>query len=277
MKLYYFKSKTGRLNFGDDLNPWMWEKLGFTFDDNGALFIGIGTLLNDSLPSTRKVVFGSGVGYGNAPAIVNDDWKIYCVRGPLSAKKLGVDGDLAVTDPAILLRNLISVEAEKKYDISYIPHIANENEGWKKLCNEIGVHYITPNSKVEIVLEEIKASKKIITEAMHGAIVADALRVPWLSVVSTSEILSFKWEDWCASMNLLYCPRKLIPIYGLPQSLMAIVRFKLKGLLVKHKLRFLIKSNLFQLSDEKIFNARLKTLNELLKQLKKDIKDGRLE
>ncbi|MBV5343049.1 hypothetical protein JZU68_05375, partial [bacterium] len=38
--------------------------------------------------------------------------------------------------------------------------------------------------------------------AMHGAILADALRVPWYPITNSTEILHFKWHDWFRSMNI---------------------------------------------------------------------------
>jgi succinoglycan biosynthesis protein ExoV len=71
MKLYYFDGKAREFeigNFGDDLNPWLWNKvLPVVFDDDErSLFVGIGTLLNHRLPQkSQKLIFGSGFGYGN--------------------------------------------------------------------------------------------------------------------------------------------------------------------------------------------------------------------
>ena len=39
---------------------------------------------------------------------------------------------------------------------------------------------------------------------MHGAIVADTLRVPWIPVRTNPKILPFKWLDWCQSVKLPY-------------------------------------------------------------------------
>jgi succinoglycan biosynthesis protein ExoV len=49
----------------------------------------------------------------------------------------------------------------------------------------------------------------VLTEAMHGAIVADTLRVPFVPLVSSREISSFKWMDWTLSMDLPYRPIRL--------------------------------------------------------------------
>src|SRR5919202_7036568 len=103
MKLYYSHCK----NFGDALNPWLWPQLlpRMLGQDDELLLVGIGTLLNDKVPANAvKIVFGSGVGYGNSLPHLDERWRIYCVRGPVSAMRLGIDPALAITDGAALLR-----------------------------------------------------------------------------------------------------------------------------------------------------------------------------
>src|ERR1019366_6854573 len=55
------------------------------------------------------------------------------------------------------------------------------------------------------------SAKLVVAEAMHGAIVADTLRIPWIAVECSPEILPFKWVDWCQSMDLPYKPFQLLP------------------------------------------------------------------
>ncbi|MEM8612949.1 MAG: polysaccharide pyruvyl transferase family protein, partial [Cyanobacteria bacterium P01_H01_bin.105] len=54
-------------------------------------------------------------------------------------------------------------------------------------------------------------------EAMHGAIVADALRTAWIPIVTSPRILSFKWRDWCASIGVPYRPWRLLPLPEYPK------------------------------------------------------------
>ena len=49
---------------------------------------------------------------------------------------------------------------------------------------------------------------------MHGAIVADTLRIPWVPVVCSPAIPPFKWIDWTRSLDLDYRPRGLPPSSG---------------------------------------------------------------
>lgn len=47
---------------------------------------------------------------------------------------------------------------------------------------------------------------------MHGAIVADAYRIPWIGV-DMYGINKFKWQDWMLSLGLD------VPLYKLPMLL----------------------------------------------------------
>jgi len=70
-------------------------------------------------------------------------------------------------------------------------------------------HYISSASNdIEFTMSEIASCECLITEAMHGAIVADALRVPWkrfrfFAHIHEGEAVSeVKWNDWLASINI---------------------------------------------------------------------------
>jgi succinoglycan biosynthesis protein ExoV len=212
MRLYYYRDPIG--NFGDDLNPWLWSRLlpGVLDDVGNTLFVGIGSVLDYRIPAAPvKVVFGTGVGHRRLPAI-DERWKIYCVRGPLSAAALRLPPELAITDPAVLVGTQALPEEPKLYPVSFMPHfrtgarLAAGGVNLEAICRDVGLHYIDPMSGVEKVLTAIRRSEIVIAEAMHGAIVADALRVPWVPVQLSGQILSLKWWDWCKSLDLEYEP-----------------------------------------------------------------------
>ena len=208
-----------------DSNPWLWPKVvGDIFgEDDKTLFVGIGTLLGNGFQQhyqayAGKAVLGTGTGYG-PPLQYDGNWKFYAVRGPLTAQKLGLDARLAATDGAALLRTvpefLPSVQT-KKYRVSYMPHLDSRRHwDWTQIGAQTEVHLIDPTEEdVEKTLAEIAASEVVLAEAMHGAIVADALRVPWIAVKMHGHILDFKWHDWCASLDLEYRPQTLEPLFS---------------------------------------------------------------
>jgi succinoglycan biosynthesis protein ExoV len=53
-----------------------------------------------------------------------------------------------------------------------------------------------------MILEAFSRARLVLTEAMHGAIVADALRIPWIPLAISPEMNRFKWMDWTMAMEL---------------------------------------------------------------------------
>ena len=193
-------------NFGDELNPWMWPQLldGVWDTEDNSIFVGIGSIIHNRYPSEKtKIVFGAGYG-GYAPLpTIDPSWKFYFVRGKLTAKALGIDEKYAIGDSAILLRSLINHKVTKRYKVSFMPHWQSTHEGnWELACKYGSINYLDPTAPVEETIEQILASELVITEAMHGAIVSDALRVPWIPLQPQSDIHSMKWYDWASALEI---------------------------------------------------------------------------
>jgi succinoglycan biosynthesis protein ExoV len=203
-----------RGNFGDDLNGWLWNSLlpeAWSETDDGILFVGIGTILDKKLPAARvRVVFGAGVGYSAAPSDISAGtarWRIYGVRGPLTARALKLDKRLAMTDPAILLATLPEFRGLKRRGVIFIPHWKSVRYGyWQGICDSLGIEFVDPCQESKSVVARIAAAEKVIAESMHAAIIADAFRVPWIPVALSREVSPFKWVDWAASLNVTYSP-----------------------------------------------------------------------
>ncbi|MGB3297280.1 MAG: polysaccharide pyruvyl transferase family protein [Phormidesmis sp.] len=213
MKLFYYQTTHPSKNFGDELNPWLWPRLLPFDDDLKTVFVGIGTVLNDATPdwvnhADNAIFFSTGAGYGQSLRLKKQpNWRIYCVRGPWSARKLKLPAQLAITDGAALLKRYFSpvAIAQRKYKFSYMPHFRHGNpHRMKAVCRAAGIHYIDPAGEVEKTISAISQSNTLISEAMHGAIVADVLRVPWIPVRTSPKISLFKWRDWCASIKVPY-------------------------------------------------------------------------
>lgn len=227
MRLYYFKDREG--NFGDDLNPWLWQQLFADFfnADDEALFVGVGTLLNHRIPAAPAVtVFGSGHGYGQLPN-VNSNWKFYAVRGPLTAKTLGLPAELAITNPASLSAQFHTTAVVKQHNISFMPHCESARLGdWARVCQLAGIHYIDPRKPFLQVFDAIRQSEVLLTEAMHGAILADSFRVPWVPVKAYPHISEYKWQDWLMSVKVEAHFSQLAPIWRGDEAAGTNVRLK---------------------------------------------------
>lgn len=268
MKIYYYKAEQG--NFGDDLNLWLWPKLidQDVLSSKPGIFISIGTVLDDRFSGDEgpKIVFGAGIrDISNFHTNIDGSWDIRFVRGPITAEALKLSRDKVITDPAIALALLEWVPANKKYSCSFIPHYRTaSNLDCKALAEKAGLHFIDPRQSVDKVIDEIRSSEKIITEAMHGAIVADTFRVPWLrvnvqrSVSDVADIFFMKWLDWGLSLGVDVSPAKTRPLpvrfngkgeYILFQILK---RVRLHGL--ADDLANVIENEQFRLSKDEAFN-----------------------
>jgi succinoglycan biosynthesis protein ExoV len=216
-------------NFGDDLNSWLWHALVpqcFTLDSEWIL-LGIGSIIDrttiDVYPGARNwVVLGTGVGYNLLPRFAEGSWNSLAVRGPLTAKILNAGPEIAVTDSAALLGALPEcspLPESERHGIVFMPHHSIvDMDGWRLACAEAGIEFLDPSADSRALTQRIRRSRLVLADAMHSAIVADTLRVPWVPLSSSPQISTFKWLDWALSMRVEYAPLIFPPISVTDQS-----------------------------------------------------------
>jgi len=284
-------------NFGDALNPIIFEHFlpDFFDEESDEVLIGIGSILGfeQFARASKKVVFSSGyaVGYADPPSI-DETYDIYCVRGPLTTRELGLDSGLSLTDGAALLRFVDFEPVEKVHSYTYIPHKSTEKlYDWPTVCREVGINYVSPEAGVNAVLKEIRRSEVVLAEAMHAAIVADTFRIPWVPVVTNARINEFKWRDWAASLGMEYTPQRIPRIYQL-SHIEDGIRQRLGGFLPRPVVQVVASGldlwyrrtardsvySAFEelkrvdpcLSTRKMFDEKTSALREVLHQLEKD-------
>ncbi|MGD9844823.1 MAG: polysaccharide pyruvyl transferase family protein [Variibacter sp.] len=222
MRVIYYRDPAG--NFGDDLNEMLWRDLlpASCFAADDAVLLGVGSILREEFLSAevtrgkRVFILGSGAGTGPLPrAWPNPEWSVLAVRGPLTARLLGRP-DAAVTDSAALLAvtHKRAADAARK-DVLFVPHHNSvEYSLWPQACRRAGLVFVDPRRPVPDILALFDRARLVVTEAMHGAIVADTLRIPWVPVVCSPAIPPFKWVDWTRSLDLDYRPLALPPSSG---------------------------------------------------------------
>ena len=223
MRIIYYKSPTG--NFGDDRNEILWRQLlpSSAFENDDIILLGIGSILREEFLSEqitqgkRVFIFGSGAGTGPLPKQwPNPDWTVLAVRGPLTARLIGKPGS-DITDSAALLAltpDLIPNREERR-DIIFMPHYNSvEFSCWPQACRLAGITFLDTHRPPHEILDALSRARLVVTEAMHGAIVSDTLRIPWIPVSCSPSIVPFKWVDWTRSMEMDYRPIMLPPSSG---------------------------------------------------------------
>lgn len=198
----------GSANVGDELNEWIWPALiGDIHQDNVAV-LGIGTLLNrdfcQRLETAERIhVLGTGAGYG-APPTLDPRWYVHAVRGLRTARALGLDADRAVADSAYLLASLDwRAPSQPASDTVVVPHHRSlRYVDWGRVCERAGVRFVSPLLPAADFVRALTGARLVLTEAMHGAILADIVRVPWQGFGFGGQFNREKWLDWADMFGL---------------------------------------------------------------------------
>jgi succinoglycan biosynthesis protein ExoV len=206
MKLIYYKSEA---NVGDALNVWLWPRLlGSRIDDDPEhVLLGIGTILVKGYAPRRArriTVLGSGARSRlTLPDLSQPEWDVRFVRGPLTS---GLTGAKHISDPAILLPRLLPAVHEPR-GLGFVPHFKTSEGTVQEAAERLGARVVFPRLGVEEFVRELHTCEAVVCEAMHGAIIADAYRIPWAGVrlevsYRAGQGNVFKWRDWADSLGL---------------------------------------------------------------------------
>lgn len=274
MQLGYWKAPRG--NFGDELNPWLWPRLlpGMIVDSSDTVLIGIGSILDRRFDSfARKVVLGAGARGPQSGPLLDNTWTVLAVRGPLTATALRLPSELAVTDPAVLVRKWVSNMPGSR-EIGVVPYYQS-SAAWKAVCAACGYRFIPPTLPVEEFLEAIRGCGRVLCESLHGAIVANALGIPWCALRCLSQRLegethAFKWQDWCGSLDLEFHPLQLPPLWDLEaRGFLPAARQSLKIQWIAYLLRRQVARGAFFVSSKEILEHRMDQLLRAVEMLRK--------
>lgn len=211
MKIFYYQAPVR--NFGDDLNAWLWPRVWPDLDqvDQYDWLVGIGTVLDGRLRDLpgRKLVLGAGYRPNKIGPPPLDEMTTLAVRGRLTCEALGLNAQLAKGDPAVLVLDAWSHESNDRSGVGFMPHYQTSRAfPLRSVIEDAGLVYIDPEAEVDEVLASLNGVERLVTEAMHGAIVADALGVPWKRIGLYNHVreglesVDFKWADWASVYGL---------------------------------------------------------------------------
>ncbi|UFN51298.1 polysaccharide pyruvyl transferase family protein [Roseomonas sp. OT10] len=206
MKLVYYRKHVP--NFGDDLNPALWPALAPQLFDGDVEpedgFVGIGTIIGMPCEPKRLHVFSSGVGNDRPTGWSDKDVRYWCVRGPISARLLGLEADRAITDGAILtpLVEGFPKAATGSGGTLVVPHFETlDHPGWPEATKLAGYDLLDPRGTPQDVVAKIAGARLVLTESLHGAILADVYGIPWIAFATSKNFAVTKWVDWTLSLG----------------------------------------------------------------------------
>jgi hypothetical protein len=125
------------------------------------------------------------------------------VRGPLSARLLGLPPETAIADGAVLAPLCDALPAKGGQATRrgvIIPHWKTlDYPGWDEVARLTGHDLLDPRGDPIAVISRIADADFVLTESLHGAILADLYGVPWGGFATTANFLPAKWLDWALS------------------------------------------------------------------------------
>lgn len=199
----------GRPNFGDDINPSFFRALGghsvrFAADRRRPHLLGAGSILGKAGP--HSVVCGSG--YLEPPAEpLPRSAVLVAVRGERSLAACGGRGDVLLGDPLVLVDGLVR-PPPKRHRHGLVPHVLSVPR-WRAAAGP-DLPVIDPGADPWQVVEAIASCEVVLSQSLHGLIVADALGIPnvWIAPADAMAGGRFKFDDYFTTLD---APKPRVP------------------------------------------------------------------
>lgn len=193
----------GTPNFGDDINPALFSLLAdrpmrLQTNRDHPHFLGMGSILEKA--TAHSVVLGSGF-LRPPPAKVVTSARIVAVRGKLSREALGAGDEILLGDPMVLLDQVFRPTPGKRHALGVVPHVS-EVAAFRRRAKP-GLRVIDPAESPWKVVEAIASCERLMSQSLHGLIVADALGVPnlWLAPSASMAGGEFKFHDYFSTLD----------------------------------------------------------------------------
>ena len=218
IRLYWHGGAEGTVNYGDTLSPHIVEMMAarrVCFANLARCdMVAIGSILDKAVRKTGKRkwvlnfdelrVWGTG-SFGGGHLKNHSNLSCHSVRGPRTRDLMGLDADLPMGDPGLLVREW----AEKQkpyYPLGIIPHVADWNNPYLKHLSECYPKSATIDLRdpdIKGIARKISSCELIISTSLHGIITADAYNIPniWLRLSDNVHKADWKFTDYFQSVD----------------------------------------------------------------------------
>ncbi|MEI9902695.1 MAG: polysaccharide pyruvyl transferase family protein [Asticcacaulis sp.] len=222
LRLYYYRHRDGKPNFGDQLSPMIIERvLGRptvwakqTECDMAAIGSILGGILQRSWKRWVTLRFSPvhiwGSGFIRAPEtrelMAKGALKVHAVRGHATRSSLAMPENLALGDPGLLAGRLFDKPPVKRHGWAIVPHTVDA-----RMAVIRGLKAVTPHAVVadlsgdpDECLQAIAGAEFVISTSLHGLIVADALGIPsiWAKMSGRVSGDRYKFRDYYSALGM---------------------------------------------------------------------------
>ena len=182
-------------NFGDQLGPWVVHRLtgldtrNTWGNSHGSALVTVGSVVH-CLNRPGLNVWGSGLiepitSSLRRRLLFTRPNRVSAVRGSLTRnelqQRLGWDIPPVYGDPALLVPYLLeSSDYQRDQAISIVPHYLHFDVFSSCLLNTSPEILVDVRKKPEEVVRKIANSKVVLSSSLHGLILAQAFRIPWV-------------------------------------------------------------------------------------------------
>jgi hypothetical protein len=144
--------------------------------------------------------------------------EIYWVRGPRTACQLGLPAAFGLGDQASLLPlvhpttrhegrtcqiDAPGIGTSKIGAVGFMPHFESLTRGaLPAAATASGVTLIDLHGNPRTIISQIAGCRTLLSEALHGVIVADELRIPWVALAPVAPVHRAKCLDWADALDL---------------------------------------------------------------------------
>jgi pyruvyltransferase len=197
----------GSPNFGDDLNPHLFERISgqsvrLEAKQRYPHLLGMGSIANCSCETS--FILGSGM---LSPLVSTKYAEVFSVRGHQSRDTMGLSSNTPLGDPMVTIG--LWIERNPKYELGIVPHVAE----FASIRSVIGkqVKIIDPAASPMSVVKAISECRLILSQSLHGLIVADALGIPNVWIEPSSKMIGgdFKFRDYFSTID---CPKEAVSV-----------------------------------------------------------------
>jgi len=211
---FYWYSHTA--NFGDFITPYFLRKCCNinvkhahepALHDKTCTVVSTGSIYR--LVNENALVFGSGV--RDRDQSVQKSNSVFCVRGPLTRRRVLAVGDECPPiygDPALLLARVYNPPFVLRYKLGIVPHVSQYKKVLKLYDEDVksGEVFVVDlrTINVESVVRQILQCERVVSSSLHGIIVCHSYGIPvrWIRFDNNINGDDTKYHDHFAAVDL---------------------------------------------------------------------------